>query len=99
MKKLITMLLFTILPINAAMAVANCDLSQFRWDCEIPITTKVEHGTSSLVYCGDIRGYLTPTQYDQLTRYYRRSINMVLKVNDEYVTSPCMPMRKYDRRE
>ena len=99
MKKLGAIILFAVLPMNMAFALVNCDLNHFRWDCELPMQTKHSHANKSMVYCGNIRGYITPAEYEILMRYYRRNINMVLKVNDEYVNAPCVPMRQYDFRE
>lgn len=84
-----------ILILNATATMANCDLSRFRWDCDIPIQPARTVTAKSLVYCGSSYGYITQEQFMQLSRYKRRSMNMVLKINGEYVTSPCYPAERY----
>jgi hypothetical protein len=92
MKKYLLALMITCLPLSCSYA--NCDMSRFRWDCDLTLKVKPSRQASSLVYCGNSYGYVTRAQFDELAHYQRRSVNMVLKINGEYITSPCVPVRR-----
>ena len=92
MKRGSLVVMLFILPIS--MATANCDLTHFRWECDIPLHVRPAHHVSSLVYCGNAYGYVTQADYQRLVRYQRADINMILTVNGEYVDSPCIPDRR-----
>jgi hypothetical protein len=94
MKKSRLVVALVAVPFSAVLANGNCDLTDFRWDCDTPLHVKRSHQTPSLIYCGNVFGYVTQAQYDQLMRYQRADVNMVLTVNGEYVDSPCLPNRR-----
>lgn len=73
------------------IVVENCDLTEFRWLCEIPVHYKYSNAAPSLIDCGGTNVYVTREQYETIARYQRASVNMTLKVNGEYITSPCVP--------
>lgn len=94
MKKSGLVVALVTLPITTALAIGNCDLTDFRWECDTPFKTRPTPHASSLVYCGNIIGYVTEEEYNQLMRYQRADVNMILTVNGEYVDSPCIPNRR-----
>ena len=87
-------LIFILLLIPMSLALANCDLTRFRWECDIPPSMKPTRYATSLVYCGNMPIYVSKWQYDELTRYQRADINMILTVNGEYLDSPCIPAHR-----
>lgn len=92
MKKWSLVIILSTLPVG--IALANCDLTHFRWDCDIPLTIKPAQRASSLVYCGNAYGYVSQADYEQLMRYQRADVNMILTINGEYVDSPCIANRR-----
>ncbi|HAF87035.1 MAG: hypothetical protein CMF38_02605 [Legionellaceae bacterium] len=84
-------LLFISLMLNFKLGFTQCDLQHFRWECSLTLYAKPTKNAHSLVYCGQTHGYVTKRDYDILTRYHLRNVNMVAAMNDEYIDSPCIP--------
>ncbi|KTD22095.1 Uncharacterised protein [Legionella lansingensis] len=92
MKKIIIAI---VSPLLLSNAFANCDLTRFRWECDLGARVKPSSSAYSLVYCGNTRVYLTQAQWETLACYQRANVNMVLKVNGEYIDSPCIPAERF----
>jgi hypothetical protein len=75
------------------IAFADCDLSRFRWECELPAQAIPNTYQSSLVFCRDVPVYVTKERYNELLRYQRAHVNMDLMINGEFVAGPCVPGR------
>ena len=73
------------------LAFADCDLTQFHWDCEIAIHTKAKASAHSRVDCHGTDVYVNTIQYDMVRRYQRANVNMSLTINGDRVEGPCIP--------
>ena len=69
----------------------NCDLTDFRWMCKLPIQARPSHHAPSVIDCNGRNVFVSHAQYNEIMRYQRANVNMVLKVNGEYISSPCVP--------
>jgi len=81
--------------LTTSLAFAACDVTNFRWECDMPVQHAPKKNTTSLVSCGTTNLYVTKQQYLTLMRYQRANISMVLKVNGEFLDAPCVA-REYD---
>lgn len=87
--KVLGLMLLLFLPAHSALAL--CDVTQFHWECDIPFANKPNPSAYSLVHCGNGPVYVNKYQYEQLMRYQRANVNMILTLNGQYITSPCVP--------
>jgi hypothetical protein len=83
--------IFMIAIVFTNVANAECDLTIFRWGCDMTIQPHPTHWARSLVYCGNAYGYGTPAQYNMLQHYQRANVDFVLKLNGEFIEGPCVP--------
>ncbi len=88
MKQLLSI---TILSLCSLMSYANCDLTQYQGSCELRMHTKPTRHAHSLVYCGNVYGYLSTAQYDILSHYQRANVNINLTLNGMLMEAPCVP--------
>jgi hypothetical protein len=85
-------IMIILLSLVSNMPWANCDLTQFRWDCDIPLQIKPTYNTSSRVNCGPY-GYISRDDYNTLLHYQRANVYFSLSIDDEYMAGPCLPNR------
>ena len=88
--KYLTLQIITLI-VTTNIVFANCDLTRYHWECEVPLRIKPSPAAHSLVHCGHTYGYITQAQYDMLARYQRANVDMSVTINDEYVDGPCIP--------
>jgi hypothetical protein len=91
MGKMMRTLLFcaSLLFSSLGFAYGNCDISQFKWECDLKAKPKPSKYYKSLVYCGDTLVAISESSRKTLNRYVHANINMVLKVNGEFIDAPC----------
>lgn len=89
MTKYLLVVLLLIAPLSAMST--NCDLTNFRWMCKLPIQPGATRHTPAVIDCNGTNVFVTRSQYEEIMRYQRASVNMTLKVNGEYISSPCVP--------
>lgn len=77
----------------------TCDVSGFKQECDIPVQPRPIKHFHAYAFCTGSYGYLTPAQFDQLARYHRRDVNIVLKVDGELVDVRCLAGRRSDLSE
>lgn len=90
MKKYRLGVLLLAAPISIALAT-NCDLTKFRWPCEMPVQPKPLRSALSVIDCDGTNVYVTKAEYEEIMRYQRASVFLSMKVNGEWISSPCVP--------
>lgn len=78
-----------------SMVHAHCDLTKFRWECDLRPRPRPPSESYSLVYCGNTQMYLTKQAYEQLAQYQHANVEMVLRINGEYISGPCVPAGRF----
>lgn len=86
MKRLLLLITLT-LPLTSF--ADNCNLRAFKWECDMPVKITASKAYSNITYCGNTYVYLNKQQRNILNEYRRANINVVLKVNDQYIDDPC----------
>ncbi len=76
---------------TVAQSVPNCSLTEFRWLCRIPVHARATPQAPSVIDCDGTNVFVTRAQYEEIMRYQRANVNMTLKINGEYIRSPCVP--------
>ncbi len=76
------------------VGLANCDLKNYRWDCDMLANVNGKGNTKSLIYCDNINIYVTPAEYDQIARYQRNRVDMELMINGSFFSGPCIAIQR-----
>lgn len=82
-----------ILCIFTQVAMAGCDLTKFRWGCNIYPKIKNNRSHDALIYCGSTRLYVSREQFNLIRHYQSAGVHMSIKVNDVYYDGPCVADR------
>jgi len=67
----------------------NCNLHDFKWECDLSVKAKRTKSHPHIIYCGDTYVYLSNRSKRVFDRYINANVNMVLKVDGQYIDSPC----------
>ncbi len=76
-----------------SISFASCDLTKFRWGCDIYPKIKSKHRGDALIYCGSTRLYVSREQFNLIRHYQSAGVHMSIKVNDIYYDGPCVAAR------